>query len=133
VSGTAKTSSQAYRDAIGEELNRTGLDIIDGAARSYLLRIMDNLEEVQAWLSARPNPDRLNHPKTIWKAFYQLGLRDDPGADHEDTEEYYGEEPDTARKDCHGGRKQTRILIRKDSSTNVVHHNWSQKDDGDGR
>ena len=31
VSGTAKTSSQAYRDAIGEELNRTGLDIIDGA------------------------------------------------------------------------------------------------------
>lgn len=135
VSGTAKTSSQAYRDAIGEELNRTGLDIIDGAARSYLLRIMDNLEEVQAWLSARPNPDRLNHPKTIWKAFYQLGLRDDPGADHEDTEEYYGEEPDDREKvDCAKcGRKQTAdFVVRKDGSFYCdVCHNWNPEQDDD--
>jgi hypothetical protein len=91
VAGTTNVTSQAYRDAIGEELRRTGLNTIEKAARSYLLKIMDNLSEVEAWLAERPNPDRLNHPKTIWKAFEQdHGWEDDPGADPDDEEEYLG-------------------------------------------
>ena len=135
LSGTTETNSQAYRDAIGEELKRTGLDTIDKSTRSYLLRIMDNLEEVQAWLAERINTDRLNHPKTIWKAFYQLGLRDDPGADHEDTEEYYGEEPDDREKvDCAKcGRKTADFVVRKDGSffCDECHKANPEKDDDD--
>jgi hypothetical protein len=95
ISGTTKVTSQAYRDAIGEELKRTGLDVIDGAARSYLLKIMDNLEEVEAWLATLTNLDRLNHPKTIWKLWTlfqrhdNAKWQDDPGVDPEDAEEYW--------------------------------------------
>jgi hypothetical protein len=91
VSGTTNVTSQAYRDAIGEELKQTGLHVVEKSTRSYLLKIMDNLSDVEAWLAERPNPDRLNHPKTIWKAFEQdHGWEDDPGADPDDEEEYLG-------------------------------------------
>src|SRR4051794_39452839 len=70
VSGTTNVKSPHYQDAIREELKRTGLDVIHKTTRSYLLKIMDNLSDVEAWLAERPNPERLNHPKTIWKAFF---------------------------------------------------------------
>jgi hypothetical protein len=71
VAGTRKVTSQAYRDAIGEELKRTGLDAIDKGTRSHLLKIMDNLSEVGEWLADLPDGtnNRLNHPKTIWQTF----------------------------------------------------------------
>jgi hypothetical protein len=64
VTGTTNVTSQAYRDAIGEELRRTGLIVVEKTTRSYLLKIMDNISDVEAWLAERPNADRLNHPKT---------------------------------------------------------------------
>ena len=95
-------TSQAYRNAIGEEMKRTGLDTIDKATRSYLLKIMDNLSDAEAWLAERPNPDRLSHPKTIWKAFDADMNRpwpspgvEDPGGDPEDQEEYWGHDGDS--------------------------------------
>jgi hypothetical protein len=98
VAGTINVRSQAYRDAMGEELKRTGLDVIDKGTRSYLLKLMDCLSELEAWLVKQTNLDRLNHPKTIWKAFEpSLGYAphcfpwaDEPGVDKEDEEEYLG-------------------------------------------
>jgi hypothetical protein len=89
--GITNIKDPNYPNAIGDELKRTGLDTIDKSTRSYLLKIMDNLSEVEAWLAERPNPDRLNHPKTIWNAFdlRHGGWEDD---DPDDDEEYLGTE-----------------------------------------
>jgi hypothetical protein len=138
VSGTTNTTSQAYRDAIGEELKQTGLDTINKADRSYLLKIMDNLEEVEAWLAKRTNLDRLNHPKTIWKAFnrYTAWL-DDPGVDWEDAEEYWGNDPEEREEvDCAAcGRKTAEFAVRKDGSYFCSECNKAnpEKDDDKGK
>jgi hypothetical protein len=51
VSGTTNVKSPHYQDAIREELKRTGLDAIHKTTRSYLLKIMDNLSDVEVWLA----------------------------------------------------------------------------------
>ena len=79
------------------ELTRYGYgeDELPRRTRSYLFHIMDNLADVEAWLATIINPERLNHPKTIWQAFDRRSFNrskwmDDPGEDLEDDEEYYG-------------------------------------------
>jgi hypothetical protein len=137
VAGTTKTNSQTYRDAIGEELKRTRLETIDKSTRSYLLKIMDNLEEVQAWLAERTNTDRLNHPKTIWKAFQEQfedeEWCDDPGVDPEDDEEYWKA---WVREKTHCqccGRETAFVVSRKDGSwfCDDCHKANPEKDDDD--
>jgi hypothetical protein len=139
LSGTTKVTSQAYRDAIGGELKRTGLDIIDGAARSYLLKIMDNLESVEAWLATLTNTDRLNHPKTIWKIWTLFQERDnakwldDPGVDPEDAEEYWKAwEPEKTYCQC-CGRVVAFVVAREDGSffCSECHKANPEKDDHD--
>jgi hypothetical protein len=100
LSGATNVKSPHYQDAIREELKRSGLDVIGPSERSYCLKIMDNLSDVEKWLSERPNPDRLNHPKTIWQAFENRNYLpnpeawdDDPHCDRED-EDYWGIESD---------------------------------------
>jgi hypothetical protein len=115
IAGTTNVRSQAYRDAIPGELERLNLTKIERNDRSLCLKIMDNLEDVEAWLAQRPNPDRLNHPKTIWQAFDRdvngpdkgLGWEDDPGYPAQE-EEYHGiesEDDTTSTKD--GGTKDS--------------------------
>jgi hypothetical protein len=83
LSGATRVTSQAFRDAMGEELKRTGLDAIHKTTRSYLLKIMNDLPAVEEWLAQLTNPDRLNHPKTIWKAFQKNKTYDNFGVSYE--------------------------------------------------
>ena len=97
VTGIINVTNPNYLRAIGEELARTGLDVIHKTTRSYLLRIMDNLEEVEGSIAKHPDPDRLNHPRTIWKAHENTvryaALGDGADADDHDEVEYWGEQP----------------------------------------
>jgi hypothetical protein len=120
IAGTTNVHAQAYRDAIPGALKRLKLDHIPRSERSYCLKIMDNLADIEAWLAERPNPDRLNHPKTIWKAWYDhetTKWEDDPGVDWEDDHEYWGEEPPEPPEqvDCdHCGQKTIHFVPRAD-------------------
>jgi hypothetical protein len=114
--------AQAYRDAIGPEVERLGLgeDVVTRDERSCLLKIMDQLSDVQEWLSERTNLNRLNHPKSIWKAFKDhWGPFDDDDPPVE--EEYWGveveeEEPTTTpepKADDAGAQDQDQAEERK--------------------
>jgi hypothetical protein len=119
IAGTTNVRSQAYRDAIPGELKRLNLTRIKPGDRSYCLKLMlmDELPDIEAWLAGLTNRDRLTHPKTIWKAWYNHEItkwEDEPGADPEDEEEYWGEEPDEREEiDCaHCGRKTNDFVPR---------------------
>jgi hypothetical protein len=117
IACTTNVRSQTYRDAIPGELKRLKLDHIPRSERSYCLKIMDNLADVEAWLAGLTNRDRLTHPKSIWKAWEQHEVTewtDDPGIDPEDKEDYWGEPPDEWKEiDCqHCGRKTIDFVPR---------------------
>jgi hypothetical protein len=101
MTGSVCVAADAYRKAIRPELERIGFtkDVIRDEERSYLLRIMDNLSDVEAWLSTVVNPDRLNHPKTIWQAYWwekKHRVHWDDDDDPDDVEKYWSleDEPD---------------------------------------
>jgi hypothetical protein len=89
IAETRNVRSQAYRSAIGDELKRVGLDVIDRGDRSYLLKIMHELPEVEAWLATRTNTDRLNHPKIIWTKYLYGWNDEDETQDDEDDGDYF--------------------------------------------
>jgi hypothetical protein len=70
--GTNSMASQAYREAISAllQLRKYSVyDQIDKQTRSDCYRLMDRLEEVDAWYANLPTADRLRwrHPSTIAK------------------------------------------------------------------
>jgi hypothetical protein len=55
-------------------LKEQGLDKIDKAARSRLLKVMQHRDEIEAWLAGLPVPKRLklNHPQTVLSAWTRV-------------------------------------------------------------
>ena len=69
---TTNTSSQAYRDAMGELLSKkshAAYDQIDRPTRSYMSKLCDNIEAIDVWYGGLPATDRLKwkHPQAIAK------------------------------------------------------------------
>ena len=69
---TTNTSSQAYRDAMGELLRKkshAAYDQIDRPTRSYMSKLCDNIEAIDVWYGGLPATDRLKwkHPQAIAK------------------------------------------------------------------
>jgi hypothetical protein len=50
------------------------LDDMGETARAYLLKIMDNLQDVEVWRLKQDNPDDFNHPTVVWRK-YQRSLK----------------------------------------------------------
>lgn len=70
--GTSSMTSQAYRDAMRSLLNQRKYSIyaqMDNPTRSDCYKLMDHLEEIDAWYNNLPTADRLRwqHPETILK------------------------------------------------------------------
>jgi hypothetical protein len=69
---TADTSSQAYRDAMGELLRKkshAAYDQIDRPTRTYMSKLCDRIEDIDIWYGGLPATDRLKwkHPQAICK------------------------------------------------------------------
>jgi hypothetical protein len=76
---TNRPEGRKYAEAFEEELAEAGLEKIAGdkAVRSRLHDILENLNEVEAWLQTLPSNKRLeyNHPNTVWRHFSKYNLR----------------------------------------------------------
>ena len=69
IACTNKPKGKRYAQAVSGLLKTYHLDEIDAATRSHAIDIMQNLEAVTDWRAKQKNPDRLNHPTTVWRSF----------------------------------------------------------------
>jgi hypothetical protein len=69
--GTSEPRGKAYNQHFGHWLHENRLDDFDASDRAKLMRLMDELAEVEAWRASLP-PDtqqKLNHPSAVSEAW----------------------------------------------------------------
>ena len=54
---------------MGQLLRFYHLDTLDKSDRSPLIKIMENLDQVEAWRELQPDKDDLNNPQVVWHNF----------------------------------------------------------------
>jgi hypothetical protein len=66
---TNRPSGSRYESIFGAWLRTAGLDALDKAGRSRLLKCLEHRVEIEAWRQTLPANKRLqlNHPNTIWR------------------------------------------------------------------
>jgi hypothetical protein len=64
-----------YEDHMGALLRFYHLDTLDKSDRSPLIKIMENLDEVEAWRDLQPDKDDLNNPQVVWHNFHAKSSR----------------------------------------------------------
>jgi hypothetical protein len=69
IASTDKPQGKRYAQAVSGLLKTYQLDEIDGTTRSHAIRIVQNLEAVTDWRAKQEEPQRLNHPTTVWRSF----------------------------------------------------------------
>src|SRR5437868_9211852 len=69
--GLNRRNGKKWSGPWGDWLRMTGLIDVDASARSYLLKIMDELPALQQWRTNLNDEQRrkINHPQRVWSAF----------------------------------------------------------------
>jgi hypothetical protein len=62
---------RGYNTKMGELLAEYKLADIHETPRAHLLKVMDNLPEVEEWRAKQNNPETLNHPTTVWTKYHR--------------------------------------------------------------
>jgi hypothetical protein len=102
LAGTNEPSGKGYTTNMSELLKAYGLH---GSryknVRADLLKVMDNLQEVEKWRSLQDNPEELNHPSTVWGAFQRSSHQQDERDQHRKPNRVQQMEIELARKDAY--------------------------------
>jgi hypothetical protein len=80
VANTNQPIGRRYNIEMGRLLEKYDLHDIGKTARACLLKVMDNLADVEEWRSRQPDPDDFNHPTSVWQRF----SRSSKAQDHKD-------------------------------------------------
>jgi hypothetical protein len=81
IAQTNAPIGRGYNEAMSALLIEYKLDDMGETARAHLLKIMNNLADIEEWRAKQDNPGDLNHPSRIWPK-YQRSLKqtDEPAA-----------------------------------------------------
>ena len=71
VANKFRPEGSKYNKAFGDWCQVHGLDEIDKSDRGKLLKIMENIDEIEKWRAKLPEGKRvqLNHPSSVWRAW----------------------------------------------------------------
>lgn len=64
-----------YEDHMSALLRFYQLEELDKSDRSPLIKIMENLDEIEVWRDLQPNKDDLNNPQVVWDGFRTKSAR----------------------------------------------------------
>jgi hypothetical protein len=134
VVSTNKPEGKRYAQVVSGLLKTYHLNEIDSATRSHAIDIMRNLDAVADWRAKQKEPERLNHPTTVWRSFAlsekwrAIRAGDDikPKARHSSPKptksqfEALQAELDTTRTECERFKDECKTLKREFEAKNIA-------------
>src|SRR5262249_39004036 len=74
---TNQPLGRGYNAAMSDLLKEYGLDDMSETARGHILKIMENLADVEEWRAKQKDPADLNHPSRVWTKYQRSSKQQD--------------------------------------------------------